>query len=149
MTSTPDRLDDSLPRRRVTQALARARTDEGDASVQMAIVFPFVIALTITVVQASMWYYARNIALTAAREGVTAGRLYQATPADGAARAREMVHRLGGDNLRNAQVSVSSTTSRVQITVSGSVPSMLPGVPGLHIAQTASSPRERWTTPGG
>ena len=149
MTSTPGRLDDSLLRRRVALALARARRDEGDASVQMAIVFPFIIALTITVVQASMWYYARNIALTAAREGVTAGRLYQASPADGTARAREILQRLAGDNLRGAQVSTSSTTTQVRITVTGSVPSMLPGIGGLHIAHAASSPRERWTTPGG
>src|SRR2546430_11249637 len=57
-------------------------------SVSMAIVFPFIIALTIAVVQASMWYYARTIALTAAREGVTAARLYQAAPAAGTAQAR-------------------------------------------------------------
>ena len=128
---------------------ARAGDDRGDAAIQMAIVFPFVILLTIAVVQASMWYYARNIALTAAREGVTAGRLYQASPADGTARAREILQRLAGDNLRGAQVSTSSTTTQVRITVTGSVPSMLPGIGGLHIAHAASSPRERWTTPGG
>lgn len=139
----------ALLRRWAAAVRARAQGDRGDAAIQMAIVFPFIILLTIAVVQGAMWYYARNIALTAAREGVTAGRLYQATPADGAARARETLQRLAGDNLRGAQVSLSSTADQVQITVTGSVPSMLPGIPGLHISQTASSPRERWTTPGG
>ncbi len=62
--------------------------DRGDASIQMAIVYPFVLLATIAVIQASMWYYARQIALTAAREGVTAARAYQAGPADGTARAQ-------------------------------------------------------------
>ncbi|MBY8889429.1 pilus assembly protein [Streptomyces sp. PTM05] len=115
----------------------------------MAIVFPFVILLTITVVQASMWYFARNIALTAAREGADAGRLYQATPADGAARARATLGRIAGDSLRGAQVSVNATADQVQITVTGTAPSMLPLVPGLRISQSASGTRERWTTPAG
>jgi hypothetical protein len=139
----------STLRRAAVWMRGRAGTDRGDASVSMAIVFPFIIALTIAVVQASMWYYARTIALTAAREGVTAARLYQAAPAAGTARARETLQRIAADNLRDAQVTSSGTATGVRITVTGSVPSMLPGMPGLHIAQSASAPRERWTTSGG
>ena len=133
------------------ESLVRGRdgADRGDASIQMAIVFPFIIALTIAVVQASMWYYARSIALTAAREGVAADRLYHSAPADGAVRARQTVQRLAADDLRDTHVTWSVTSTRVRITVTGSVQSILPGVPGLHISQSASSPRERWTTPGG
>ncbi|MGW6755548.1 TadE family protein, partial [Streptomyces sp. NPDC055006] len=57
----------------------------------MAIVFPFVLLLTVAVIQASMWYYARQIALTAAREGLSTARSYQAGPAEGAARARDVL----------------------------------------------------------
>jgi hypothetical protein len=114
----------------------------------MAIVFPFVILLTVTVVQVSMWYYARNIALTAAREGVTAGRAYQASTGDGAARARETLDRIAGDSLRGAGVSTAGSDAQtMQVTVTGSAPSMIPGISGLHISQSASGARERWTTP--
>jgi Flp pilus assembly protein TadG len=127
---------------------ARARDDRGDASIQMAIVFPFIILLTITVVQVSMWYYARSIALTAAREGVAAGRSYQASTSDGAARARETLSRIAGDSLRGAGVSTGgSTAAQMQVTVTGTAPSMIPGISGLHISQSASGARERWTTP--
>lgn len=127
---------------------ARAPRDDGDTSIQMAIVFPFIIVLTIAVVQVSMWYHARNIALTAAREGVTAGRGYQASPGDGAARARSTLDRIGGDSLRAPEVSTDgSTADTVEITVSGTAVSMLPGIPGLHISQSASAARERWTAP--
>ncbi|MGX1266962.1 hypothetical protein RKD18_000156 [Streptomyces phaeoluteigriseus] len=114
----------------------------------MAIVYPFVLLATIAVVQASMWYYARQIALTAAREGLTAARAYQASPADGTARAHEVLERAAGDSLRGYSVSVTSNGQRVQVQVSGTAMSMIPGVSGLQVSQSASGPVERWTVPG-
>ncbi|WP_437097463.1 TadE/TadG family type IV pilus assembly protein [Streptomyces sp. enrichment culture] len=122
--------------------------DRGDASIQMAIVYPVVLLAAIAVIQASMWYYARQIALTAAREGVTAARAYQASPADGAARAREVLGRTAGDSLRFPAVTVGSTGERIRIQVSGTAQSMIPGIPGLTITQSASGSVERWTVPG-
>ncbi|QKV97307.1 pilus assembly protein [Streptomyces sp. NA02950] len=116
----------------------------------MAIIFPFVILLTIVVVQASMWYYARQIALAAAREGIAAGRTYQAGPGTGANRAREVLDRTAGDSLRRATVSsAGSTGERIRIQVSGAAPSLLPFVPDLPVTQSASGAVERFTTPGG
>ncbi|MFD5425533.1 TadE/TadG family type IV pilus assembly protein [Streptomyces sp. NPDC127084] len=123
--------------------------DRGDAAIQMAIIYPFVLLLTVAVIQASMWYYARQIALTAAREGVTAARSYQASPADGAAQARDVLARTAGDSLAGASVSVSSNGQRVRVEVSGTAQSMIPGVDGLRITQSASGPVERFTIPGG
>nr|WP_307680512.1 TadE family protein [Streptomyces sp. V4I2] len=114
----------------------------------MAIVYPFVLLATIAVIQASMWYYARQIALTAAREGLTAARSYQASPADGTARAREVLGRAAGDSLRGYSVTASSNGQRVQVQVSGTAMSMIPGVSGLQVKQSASGPVERWV-PGG
>ncbi|MFJ8073899.1 TadE family protein [Streptomyces sp. NPDC096176] len=123
--------------------------DRGDTSIQMAIVFPFVILLTIAVVQASMWYYARNVALTAAREGVAAARVYESGPGAGAARAQDVLDRVAGNSLLGPTVSTAgSSAERIRIQVSGTAPSLLPGVPGLTITQSASGPVERWTTGG-
>ncbi|MFE2470119.1 TadE family protein [Streptomyces mirabilis] len=128
---------------------SRWHDDRGDASVQMAIVFPFVLLAAIAVIQASMWYYARQIALTAAREGLSAARSYQASPTDGAARAQDVLGRTAGDSLRGASVSTTgSNGQRVRVQVSGIAQSMLPGVPGLRITQSASGAVERWTVPG-
>ncbi|WP_331732517.1 TadE family protein [Streptomyces sp. NBC_00989] len=123
--------------------------DRGDASIQMAIVFPVILLTTIAVIQASMWYYAREIALTAAREGLTAARAYQASPADGTARAQEVLGRSAGDSLHGYGVSASTDGQRVRIQVSGTALSMIPGLSGLKITQSASGPVERWTTAGG
>ncbi|WJV51672.1 TadE family protein [Streptomyces flavofungini] len=125
------------------------REDRGDASIQMAIIYPFVLLVAVAVIQASMWYYAREIALTAAREGLGAARSYKAGPGDGAQRAREVLDRTAGDSLRGPSVSTAgSTGERIRIQVSGTAQSMLPGVPGLRITQSASGPVERWTAPG-
>ncbi|MBK6013541.1 pilus assembly protein [Streptomyces sp. MBT53] len=115
----------------------------------MAIVFPFILLATIAVIQASMWYYAREIALTAAREGLTAARAYQASPADGTARAQDVLARSAGDSLRGYGVSAANDGQRVRVRVSGTALSMIPGLSGLKITQSASGPVERWTTAGG
>ncbi|MGW2890602.1 TadE/TadG family type IV pilus assembly protein [Streptomyces griseoruber] len=126
----------------------RWRDDRGDTSIQMAIIFPFVLLATVAVIQASMWYYARQIALTAAREGLTAARAYQSSPAAGAAQAQDVLGRSAGDSLRGYSVAASSDGQRVRVQVSGTALSMIPGVSGLQITQSASGPLERWTVPG-
>ncbi|MFH8698950.1 TadE/TadG family type IV pilus assembly protein [Streptomyces chartreusis] len=126
----------------------RWRDDRGDTSIQMAIIFPFVLFATVAVVQASMWFYARQIALTAAREGVSAARAYKAGPGEGAAQARDVLARTAGDSLTGYSVAVSSDGQRVRVEVSGSALSMIPGVSGLQITQSASGPVEQWTVPG-
>lgn len=126
----------------------RGGKDRGESSVQMAIVFPIVLLVTICVVQAAMWFFARNIALTAAREGVAAARVYQSPEGAGAARARETLGRIAGDSLTGTTVSTSgSSATEVRVTVTGHAPSMIPGLSGLSVSQSAGSPRERWTTP--
>lgn len=124
------------------------RDDRGDTSIQMAIIFPFVLLATVAVIQASMWYYARQIALTAAREGLTAARAYESGAGDGAAQARDVLGRTAGDSLRGYSVSASSDGQRVRVEVSGTALSMIPGLSGLQITQSASGPVERWTVPG-
>ncbi|MER5915622.1 TadE/TadG family type IV pilus assembly protein [Streptomyces sp. NPDC001982] len=139
--SRPERLTDWWQGR-------RWRDDRGDTSIQMAIIFPFVLLATVAVIQASMWYYARQIALTAAREGLTAARAYQSSPAEGAAQAQEVLGRSAGDSLCGYSVSASSDGQRVRVQVSGTALSVIPGVSGLQITQSASGPLERWTVPG-
>ncbi|GGX56341.1 membrane protein [Streptomyces chartreusis] len=114
----------------------------------MAIIFPFVLLATVAVVQASMWFYARQIALTAAREGVTAARAYESSPTEGAAQARDVLARTAGDSLTGYSVSAGSDGQRVQVEVAGAALSMIPGLPGLQVTQSASGPVERWV-PGG
>ncbi|MFF4344763.1 TadE/TadG family type IV pilus assembly protein [Kitasatospora sp. NPDC001540] len=140
--------------RRLPQALRelarrlREGEERGDASIETTIVFPFVLLFTVMVVQAVMWYYAREVAQTAAREGVVAARTYGSNAAAGVARANEAAVRLGGSALRSPHASSSgSSATRITITVTGQAQSLVPGVSGFSVSQSASAPVEKWTAP--
>jgi hypothetical protein len=115
----------------------------------MALVLPAILLLTFAVVQAGLWFLARGVALTAAREGVSAARNYQSGPGEGTARARSVLARTAGDLLTSTSVQTSGTDERVRVEVRGVALSMLPGVPDLRITQSATGTVERFTTPGG
>lgn len=127
----------------------KALRDRGDASLQMVIVFPVIIVLTLSVVQVVMWYLARETALDAARAGAKAGAAYQSGPSQGGGVARDRLSRTAGDLLRSPAVSTAgSTGERVQVKVSGTAVSLIPGVSGKRFTQSATAEVERWTTPG-
>lgn len=129
---------------------ARLSDDSGSSQISMAIIFPFVILLTITLIQGIMWAYARNIAYTAARAGVSAGRMYEASPQAGATKANRALDELAGNMLTGRHVSTDgSSTQTMRIRVEGGAMSMIPGVPRFPVSATVSGPIERWTTAGG
>jgi hypothetical protein len=126
----------------------RTRRDAGSMSLSLAIVFPAVLTMVLLVVQASLWWYARQVALTAAREGAETGRSRGSDPAAGAARARDFLARSGGV-VSDGAVSLAGTTdTEIRITVSVHAQSLLPGIAGHRITQHVTAPRERFTGPG-
>lgn len=119
-------------------------------SLSLAIVFPAVLTMVLLVVQASLWWYARQVALTAAREGAEAGRSSQAASAQGAARARaaEFLERSDGV-VSDPRISLDGTTrTEIRITVTVRAQSLLPGFSGRLITQHITAPRERFVAPG-
>ena len=144
----------TTPRSGTLSARARrrvrwARRDAGSVSVEIAILFPVLLALIVAIVQYGLWFHARSLALAAAEEGVTAARTYGAEPAAGPARAREFLTAHGAGTLTD--VTVAPTTpgaGQVGIQVTGRSLSILPGVPGPTVTQSAAGPRERFTTAG-
>lgn len=128
---------------------AALRSDRGDIAVTTAIVLPLMLLLAWLGIQAITWHWAAEAALTAAREGAQRGSEYQGSAAGGAREAQDLVDRLAGDNLRGATVSTAgSSATRVRIEVSGLAPSLVPGMDGLRVTQSASAPVERWTKQG-
>jgi Flp pilus assembly protein TadG len=122
--------------------------DRGSATLEIAILGPAILALTFTLVQAGLWFYARSLALAAAQEGVTAARAYNATATAGTNRAQAFLAQQAGDSITGAAVAAGTTTTTVQITVTGRALSVLPGVPGPVVSQSAYAERERFTVPG-
>jgi Flp pilus assembly protein TadG len=125
----------------------REGEERGDASIETAIVFPFVILFTVMIAQAIMVYYARQVAQTAAREGVVSARTYGSSVSTGLARADEVAARLGGSSLRHPHASPDgSTGTEIKITVTGFAQSLIPGISGFTVSQSASAPVEKWNS---
>ena len=53
--------------------------DRGSSTLEIAILGPALLLLIFGVVQAALWFYARNLALAAVQEGADAARGYQAS----------------------------------------------------------------------
>jgi Flp pilus assembly protein TadG len=128
-------------------ATRRAASERGSAAVQTAILFPVALLLIFGIIQGALWYHARNVALGAAQEGV---RVASAEGGGGGAdRAHEFVRDLtGGTLIRDLDVSESATGEAVTITVTGKAPSLIPGVSGVTVRQSATAPIERFTEVG-
>ncbi len=123
--------------------------DAGSASVEIAILGPALLLLVFSIVQGGLWFYAHNLALAAAEEGVTTGAAYGARPDAGIARTRNFLDQQAGDSLTATTISsAGSTPTVVRIAVTGRSLSMLPGVPGIEVTATAVGPVERFTTDG-
>lgn len=125
----------------------RVAAERGSSAVQSAILFPIVLLLVFGIIQGALWYHARHIALGAAQEGARAASAENG--AGGEQRAREFVSQLaGGTLIRDLNVIGTATGETVTITVVGNAPSLVPGVSGLTVQQSATAPIEQFTEAG-
>ncbi|MFD4723018.1 TadE/TadG family type IV pilus assembly protein [Streptomyces sp. NPDC058423] len=122
------------------------RSDRGLGSVEFAVLAVVVLALVFTTIQVGLYYHARKVAQSAARQGVEAGRQFGAGEADAVAQAQGFLGRYGG-SVQGASVSAAgSTAEEIRITVRGSVATLVPGLT-LDVVQHAAGPIEVWSTP--
>lgn len=134
---------------RATRPARDRGSDRGSATLEIAILGPALLALIFVLIQAGLWFYARSLALAAAQEGVTAARAYTAGPTAGTTRVQAFLAEQAGDSLLGSSVSTTGTTATtVQVTVTGRALSVLPGIPGFAVSQSAHAERERFTVPG-
>ncbi|MBD0673023.1 TadE/TadG family type IV pilus assembly protein [Streptomyces sp. CBMA156] len=119
-------------------------------SLSLAIVFPVVLLLLMLVVQAALLWYDRQVALTAAREGVDAGRV-QGNATDG--EKNEAAQRQARDFLDRQGVheytvgTEGSTADTIRVTVRLTPPLLIPGLRAPALTQFAEAPRERFVPP--
>lgn len=123
------------------------RVERGSVTVEIAVLAPALLLVVFTIVQVGLWSYARSLALGAAQEGVAAGRAHQAAPEAGRVRAEQFLARAAGDSLLDPRVTVRATAGAVRVEVAGRSLSVLPGVPGMPVRQSAQGPLERYTVP--
>ena len=117
----------------------------GATSVQMALLWTGILALVLASVQTALFFYAGQVALTAAEEGLRSGRYYKAEPADEARRETEaFLARVAGKTLTSpsVDVTVDPEAPTLQVTVSGDVLSIVPGVM-LRVSRQATGAVEQ------
>lgn len=123
----------------------RLAGDRGAASVELAVLFPVVLLLIVTVIQAALWFYARSIALGAAQEGAREGRVQPASAGRAQAAAEDFIDQTGEGLLTGSQVDVAATPESIEVSVTGTSISLFPGLSGWAITQTARGAVERPT----
>jgi Flp pilus assembly protein TadG len=125
---------------------ALTRNDRGALSLGYVIVFPaFLLALTL-VVQGSVWYLAREAALSAARHGADVARVRGAPAGAGTSAALQFARSAASGFLTSPKASSGGRQGTVTVTVTGGVPAIFPGLT-LTVTQSAQAPIEKFTTP--
>jgi Flp pilus assembly protein TadG len=120
------------------------RADTGALTLSYVAVLPFVFLVIMVAIQTSFWFLARDAALAAARQGADAARSLNAPRAAGPAAALAFARQAGQGYLDNPVASAAgSTSSTVSITVSGEVPSFVPGLVA-RVTETVQAPTEEF-----
>ena len=131
-------------RRRVLPA-----SDRGSITLELAIVFPVLLLIVTALIQYALWFHARSLALAAAQQGVSVARAYGSTTAAGRDSALAFVADHGADTLLAASATASrQAAGQVQVVVTGRSLSLLPGMGGIAVSQSAAGPVERFTSAG-
>lgn len=122
----------------------RWRDDRGALTLSYVAVLPFLFLFIMVLIQAAFWFLAREAALAAARQGADAARALDASQSAGPTTALAFARRAGSGYLLDpAAGSAGSTSTTVSITVSGHVPSFVPGLT-VTVSETVQAPVEEF-----
>jgi Flp pilus assembly protein TadG len=127
------------------------RGDDGVATLELTVLFPVVLLILFGVIQGALYFHGRNVAMAAAEQGVRAARADGQTNRAGTAadQTRQFLADTGElDNLTGLSITPNVGADTIRVTVSGRTVSLLPGVPGPMVSQTASGVIEQFTTGG-
>jgi hypothetical protein len=123
------------------------RRDHGALILTYVIVVPVFMLAVMVIIQGALWYLAREAALAAARQGVDAARVRGAAAGAGPHAALAFARHDASGYLLDPSVTEDTTPTTIQITVSGHVPTFVPGLP-INIRQVVQAPVEKFVAPG-
>jgi Flp pilus assembly protein TadG len=130
----------------MTHRYRRPRQDSGALTLSYVIIVPVFLLFLMVIIQVALWFLARSAALAAAREGVDAARVQPVSMAAGVQAARSFARTSGAGYLLSPRAYPYRTATTIVITVTGTVPSLVPWLP-INVTQVAQAPVERFTTP--
>jgi len=122
--------------------------DAGALTLSYVIIVPVFLIGIMTVVQASIWYLAKDSVLAAARHGADVARTSQPPPGSGAQAAISFAKSSTSTFLSDVKASSKGTTrTTVRITVTARIPSLVPGLP-IKVSEVVTAPVERFVALG-
>lgn len=124
------------------------RDDRGSVSVQLVLVVPALLILSLLAVQFALVWHAQHLAQFTAQDALAATRVKNASTADGHAEARSRLETLGGRVFTLPEVTVQRSKTHASVRIEGRVLQVVPGL-SLHASGAASGAVERLTTPTG
>jgi Flp pilus assembly protein TadG len=122
--------------------------EAGALTISYVLIVPVFLIGIMTVVQASIWYLARDTVLAAARHGADVARTSTPPPGSGAQAAISFATSATSGLISNVTASTRGTTATtVRITVSAQIPSFVPGL-AIHVHEVVTAPVERFVALG-
>jgi Flp pilus assembly protein TadG len=127
------------------------RADRGASAVELAILAPALLVLTVIVIQFALWFQARQAALAAAQEGARDARVLSVNPAADPGWSQQVTddalhyyNGLGTKILHNVTASpfANPQAGTAGVTVSGQLDSLLNMFGGITVTVTVQGPQE-------
>lgn len=133
-------------RRRLLGVRSRQGDDRGLALLESVLTIPIAFAMILAILQTALWWYARQLAATAADQAARAARAYHATAADGSDSGARYLTEVDGNGdrvLLAPSISVTRGATTVTVHVRGHIPALLPFLP-TQVDEQASGPTEQF-----
>jgi hypothetical protein len=123
----------------LTEARARGPTGEGgSAVVEFVLVSVVAVVLAMSVAQLGLFLWERNALMGSLSEGARVAATEGRTVADGRRMATELLGRSAGGRVASAvPIEGAEVGGVVVLSARGTLPSLVPGVPGLPVRMTA------------
>jgi Flp pilus assembly protein TadG len=132
---------------------SRLGRDRGSSAIELVILAPTLLILTLLVIQWALWFQARQVALNVAQQGARYARAQQAGWAETAvSEANAFYTQIHTHVLSNPQVRVSPDSgapNQVYVTVTGHAPSLIPWMSNLPVRETSGGDVECFRPPSG
>jgi hypothetical protein len=117
--------------------------EDGSAVVEFALVAPLAIVVALTVAQFALFLYERNVVMGSLSEGARVAATSGRTIADGQRAASNLLREALGRRIAASVPVRGAVESRlVVLRADATLPSFVPGLPGLQVHMTAAMHKE-------
>lgn len=141
----------AAPTRRQVRRRRHGQGDRGALTLELVVLFPVLLLLIFGMIQGALFFHGRNVALAAAEQGVRAARVDGQSDRAGTAeqQARQFLLDTGElNNLTQLSIVPAVDADQVRVTITARTLSLLPGLPGPQVSQSAAGSIERFTSRG-